>query len=87
MSARRLRLSHGANPETLVPMSMEELRQRGYKNARRKSVIQLWFVDGLGNGHLLLGKEIASLGLDGRWPWYMKSDVGIRRINQERRTT
>jgi len=72
--------------ETLVPMSTEEIRlQSRGKNRRRKGVLQLWFVDGLGNTHLLVTSEIERWGLDKRWPRYMRTNLGIKTINQLRR--
>ena len=66
-------------------MAIEDLRLRGYSNVRKQWGVQLWFVDGLGEGHMLLGREIQALGLDKQWPWYMKANRGIRRINEGRR--
>ena len=68
----------------LVPMSREQLRLEGKKNSRHGSLRQLWFVDGIGTSHLLITREIELLGLAVKWPWYMKVNWGIRRINQGR---
>lgn len=75
---------------TLVPMSIEDMRERNtvhprqYANSRQGGVLQLWFVDGLGKAHLLIISEIRRFGLDARWPRYMRSNLGIRTINQLR---
>ena len=68
----------------LVPMSKEQLKLEGVKNFRRANLRQLWFVDGLGNTYLLVTSEIELLGLDIRWPWYMKANWGIKQINKYR---
>lgn len=68
---------------TLVPMSSQDLRARKYKNTRKlPDFIQLWFVDGLGEAHLLVTSEIHKWGLFLKWPEYMAHDYGIKRINQ-----
>jgi hypothetical protein len=71
--------------KNLVPMSKEDLKARKRKNSRHKDVLQLWFVDGVGEGHLFITSEIYRLGLFLKWPWYMKHDRGIRSINETRR--
>lgn len=72
------------NNVQLVPMSMEQLKLEGARNTRRGDLRQLWFVDGLGNSYLLVTSEIELLGLDVSWPWYMRANWGIKRINQYR---
>ena len=69
----------------LVPMSMQELRQRGWKNSRHRGLLCLYFVDGLGESYWLVDPEIRAAGLDKRWPAYTRHDYGIRRINHWRR--
>ena len=67
--------------KNLMPMSTEDLRARGYRNSRHGSLLQLWFVDGLGKGHCFINSELVNLRLDVKWPWYMKHNRGIRSIN------
>ena len=70
----------------LVPMSMEELKMRGWANSRANGIKQLWYVDGLGNTYLLLGDEHEKAGMSKEWPEYMKHNYGIKYINKKRRT-
>jgi hypothetical protein len=70
---------------TLVPMSSEDLKLRRYKNTRHENLIQLWFVDGLGEAFLLVTSEIHKFGLDEKWPAYMRHNAGIKAVNQWRR--
>jgi len=68
--------------KNLKPMAMEDLKLRNYKNYRRKGIIQLWFVDGLGNGHLLITSEIYKFKLNNKFERYIKTNLGIKTINR-----
>jgi len=68
----------------LVPMSMEELKLNHYHNRRTNKIMQLWFVDQSGNHHLFIESEIKSLKLNEKYPFYMITDWGIKKINRFR---
>ena len=70
--------------ELLVPMSMEDLKIRQYKNVRKK-FLQLYFVNSFGEDCCLITSEIKAYGLDKKWPRYMKTNLGIKTINKMRR--
>jgi len=73
------------NIDSLIPMSIEDLRIRKRKNRRSKRCLNLYFVDGLGEEWMLVESEIYKFGLDKKFPWYLKNNWGIKRINQFRR--
>ena len=68
----------------LVPMSIEQLRMEHKHNTRHKRCLNLWFIDGLGEPYYLVESEIYKFGMDKKYPWYLKSNWGIKRINQTR---
>ena len=70
---------------TLVPMSSEDMRMRGYRNSRHHDLLDLWFIDASGDAYGLVRSEIEAAGLDKRWPLYMAHDYGIKVINGWRR--
>jgi hypothetical protein len=71
--------------EQVVPMSSEDMKLRGVRNARHHGLLNLWFVDGTGMDYFFVESEIRAAGLDVDWPEYMKHDFGIKRINEMRR--
>lgn len=70
--------------DSLVPMSIEQLRLENKHNSRAKGVLQLWFIDASGGDHLFIESEIRTLQLDQRFSWYMRANRGIKYINRER---
>jgi len=65
----------------LVPMSREELKMRGLHNTRTNNILQLFYIDGLGEIEMLLGKENDKFDMSELWPEYMKHDLNIKYIN------
>jgi len=70
--------------KTLVPMSKEELKVRGLKNYRSKGIVQLIYVDGLGNYCVLIGKEHEKFDMFPFWAEYAKKDLSIKYINNKK---
>jgi hypothetical protein len=77
--------------DQIVPMSKEDMKMRGLRNARHKDIrpVSLWFIDASGNKIGLtssnLNSETSRLRLDFIWPEYIKKDLKIREINEMRK--
>lgn len=70
--------------DDLVPMSIEELKLNHYHNRRTNKIMQLWFVDQSGNHYLFIESEIKALKLNDKYPFYIKTNFGIKKINKFR---